>query len=142
MRRRIVSLSMLCTAYWLVNCSESGKGGDTQPKKSEVIIPRAEYTAEEPGEWVGKENEHLPQVEILPDEKEKNILIQVNLKSRSQDHYIERIGIMAEDKSDVDGVSFSRSSSHHTARLTLYPVPRESKYKVYAKCNLHDLWTM
>ena len=107
----------------------------------ERIIPKAEYTLDEPGEWEGMDFEHVPKVKILPGTKQ-NIQVKMVLINHDGSHYIERIGIMDENKKDLAGQSFSKNTQYYDIKLDLYPIPKNKNLKVYAKCNLHDLWTV
>jgi desulfoferrodoxin (superoxide reductase-like protein) len=63
------------------------------------------------------------------------------MKDSSPAHYIEKIGIMDKDKKDIAVKSIEQRSGFIEARFSLHPVPDSKDIKVYAKCNLHDLWT-
>lgn len=131
---------MLSLLYSLTGCADAGV--DAKPAKKEIIVPQAEYTVEQPGEWRGIEDEHLPKISFQPNESEGNIVVHVDLKTRSPSHYLERIGIMTEDKKDLAGTAFNRNSTDYTVRMTIHANQASGKIKVYAKCNLHDLWTV
>ncbi|PJZ69587.1 hypothetical protein CH373_08725 [Leptospira perolatii] len=114
---------------------------DTKPK-----TPKAEYTAQDPGEWEGMESSHAPlfTVEKLEGGKTK---ITVTVKENSlynASHYIERIGIFNKDKIDIVGKSFQKPAHglpSTRAELVVKDLSNDPHLKVYLKCNLHDLWT-
>jgi desulfoferrodoxin (superoxide reductase-like protein) len=121
----------------IAGCNKS-REEDNQKQK----VPQPEYTRENPGEWEGMENEHLPKIEVLPNESKDNVIVTVALKNPSETHYVERIGVMDAERKDIAGQSFTRNAHGYRAVLTVYPLHENSNFKVYVKCNLHDLWTM
>ena len=99
--------------------------------------PQAEYTAANPGEWSGLEKTHAPVIV----RSETRIQISVPLTDINPGHYIEKIGIMDQHKRDVVPViSLPRAKARSAAAEFEVP-PGDGPFKVYAKCNLHDLWT-
>ena len=126
----------------------SGEGENTEdgsrPPSSEpsrAISPKKEYTEENPAEWEEVANDHLP--EITYDEKESkgNIKVKVLGRKFSERHYIEVIGIMDERGADID-TKYLQRSDKPIAILSLSKKDYDpDKVKVFAKCNLHDLWT-
>ncbi len=101
--------------------------------------PKSEYTEIDSGEWEDIKNNHLPQIKISPKSKKENVEISVTGEF-NEDHYIERIGVMDENKQDIAGIDLERKQIPHI-KLTLDPFPENPRVKVYVKCNLHDLWT-
>ena len=136
-RRSGFAAFILISAVLLITCGKSKKDEEEQKRK----VPQAEYTKEEPGEWREIKPEHVPNIEIIKNASEDNIIVTVALKNIGGTHYIERIGVMDGDKRDVAGVSFTRNAQGYRAVMTVYPIPKEIPLTVYAKCNLHDLWT-
>lgn len=118
----------------IFGCLDPGEPG---PRK-----PQDEYTAKKPGEWKNIAKDHLPVIKYHPMKTADNIEIFVPGNSFSESHYIEKIGIMDKEKRDVASKSFKRGE-RPGAFLTLDPIPEYSEnYKIYVKCNLHDLWTV
>lgn len=108
--------------------------------QSKLRVPKEEYTAEDAGEWESIKEEHLPQVELDP--KEGFVNIKLDGKKFNPSHYIERIGIMNQDKADLVSQPITRESEPK-ASFVLKPFPSDlEKTKIYVKCNLHDLWTV
>lgn len=102
--------------------------------------PKPEYTREDPDMWSGLETEHLPVVSYYRD-REPDMYVVVNLKNPGPKHYIERIGIMDENWKDIVYQDFTMNNRVFEARFFTASLPSNKKLKVYAKCNLHDLWT-
>ena len=81
--------------------------------------------------------------EIVFDEKKSkdNIKVKVLGKKFSERHYIEVIGIMDERGADID-TKYLQRTDKPIAILSLSKKDYDpDKVKVFAKCNLHDLWT-
>ncbi len=119
--------------FTVTRCSPGGDEGRT---------PRAEYTAEDPGEWAAFSESHAPRIQIVRDV----LRVDVPLQKIDRSHYIEKIGVMdAQGRDVVPAVAFPREASEKStvsANLALSELRGDlSAYKVYAKCNLHDLWT-
>lgn len=114
-------------------CSQGENDGRT---------PRDEYTAEEPGEWVAFSESHAPRVTLVRD----LVRVEVPLKKIDRSHYIEKIGIMdAYGRDVVPARPFPREASDRRTVRADFEIADlrgdHEDYKIYAKCNLHDLWT-
>lgn len=122
-------------------CSNEEGGNQPQPPPEKIvpITPKAEYTEQEAREWEEIKDEHLPKIKIDFKSKKENIAIKVE-GGFNERHYIERIGIMDENKQDLAGKSLEVNQKPEVV-LSLDPIPENPRVKVYVKCNLHDLWT-
>lgn len=120
-----------------LNCGE--KPRILPPKDADAVVPRLEYSLDKPGEWVGLEAEHIPRVTINRQSK-PYILVWVPLKNASTEHYIEKIGIMDKDRNDIALKVFSRHEKYFEAKFLLSEIKVDKDMKLFAKCNLHDLW--
>ena len=120
-------------------CTNEEGNNQPPPEKIIPITPKPEYTEKEAGEWEEIKDEHLPKVKIDFKAKKENIAIKVE-GGFNERHYIERIGIMDENKQDLAGKSLEVNQKPEVV-LSLNPIPENPKVKVYVKCNLHDLWT-
>ena len=103
--------------------------------------PKPEYTRDDPGEWTGMEEDHIPVVTFYTD-REPDIIVRVDLKNPTAIHYIEKIGIMDENRKDLVCKEFRSVDKIFEAQFYSAHIPGDKKkLKVYAKCSLHDLWT-
>lgn len=132
---------MLTRAIWLIlflllsSCVQMEEEQKVEPK-----TPKEEYTAEDAGEWESIKEDHLPIVELDP--KEGVVNVWLNPKKFNPNHYIERIGIMNQDKVDLVSKPFGRQEEPRVS-FVLKPFPSDlERTKIYVKCNLHDLWTV
>ncbi|MCG9874792.1 MAG: hypothetical protein MH321_08405 [Leptospiraceae bacterium] len=113
----------------------------------EPVTPQDEYTLEAPGIWSGLEESHLPIVLVTRKGRgEQKIAIRVqDTTNFSLNHYIEKIGIMDENKMDIAVKIFPDRTVYIDepidASFELSSLPESPKIKAYVKCNLHDLWT-
>lgn len=100
------------------------------------LTPRAEYSAEDPGEWSAEAATHAPIAEL----RESGVYVRVLLRGAGPEHYIEKIGIL--DEAGRDAVPPRLLNSEPPTNIeALLPRPeRSGRYRVYARCNLHDLW--
>jgi desulfoferrodoxin (superoxide reductase-like protein) len=122
---------------FLAACKDTDTG-----RGSREIVQQDQFTREKPGHWEGLEDEHLPRIKFFPDRKKDNIEVRVYLNPSGGRHYIEKIGLMNEQKQDVSVVSLKNDvpQSNIVVYLT-YPLGDTDKVKVFVKCNIHDLWT-
>jgi|GEM_PF-1189430 len=136
----IISVTLAFMMILFFSCSSDDGSGKMSSEPGKRL---AEYSADKPGKWKGKEDGHAPYVKVIRGQSKNNIIVYVNLKDFSENHYIERIGIMDENKKDLAGISYSPKarSSRIKATFSLSPVPTAPNVKVYVKCSQHDLWT-
>ncbi|MCX7999128.1 MAG: desulfoferrodoxin family protein [Leptospiraceae bacterium] len=119
-------------------CSSENEG---KLSHNDPIPPQEEYTKESPGEWKGKEAEHLPQIKVLDTSKTKHN-IQVHVTGNfNQTHYIEKIGIMDENKNTLDEKEIGAGEEPFVTLSLDLTKESSKKAKVYVKCITHDLWT-
>jgi desulfoferrodoxin (superoxide reductase-like protein) len=104
------------------------------------VIPQKEYTGEEPGQWAGLANDHIPKFTFNRSLNQNNLRVEIPGRKFNERHYIEAIGIMDEKMADID-VKILQRGDIPIAILTLDKSMDPKKVKVFAKCNLHDLWT-
>lgn len=104
------------------------------------IVPQKEYTKGEPGEWESISADHIPKFEWDKTLSKNNLRIEVPGRKFNERHFIEAIGIMDERMADLD-VKILQRGDVPIAILTLDKSHDPKKIKVFAKCNLHDLWT-
>ncbi|MBK7056933.1 MAG: hypothetical protein IPO06_02420 [Leptospiraceae bacterium] len=144
-----LSLILGIIVLLLLNCTgneEEIEEVEDRPDSSDVasraISPQKEYTKDNPAEWESVVNDHLPEIIFNKSKSKENITVKVLGKKFSERHYIEVIGIMDEQSADLD-VKYIDRGSQPTAILSLNPRDHDpEKIKVFAKCNLHDLWTV
>ena len=113
-------------------------------KTDEHITPLSEYTEDNPREWGNIADEHIPQAKMSSDKGKEAIVINVPLKNASMGHYIEKIGILDEKGKEIVSETLPRLPNPKTYAFFLtrdLPSDR-SKLKIFAKCNLHDRWTV
>lgn len=136
---RLVSTLLSCLAGLLMALHCGGKE-DNKPHS----VPNAEYSYEAPGQWIDLRDEHSPQLTYFRDRPQNNLLAYVKLKGSGQQHYIEKIGIMDMNKRDVVPFVTSEKTAegYYQGWFTIesFRYARDQKWKLYVKCNLHDLW--
>ena len=127
-------LCFLIITLFFIHCGDSASVNPKEVKKF--------YSLHDFGKWENQVDDHVPRLEVDSYATQFNVLVYVLLKDSSKSHYIEKIGILDDHEKVIHEVSFGPGAqSSFTARFTLYPLPFDiSGYKVYAKCNLHDLW--
>jgi len=104
-------------------------------------VPLMEYTEEKPAEWEGLEEEHIPRVEYHEGSLH-NIIIRVKFPIQHPlDHYIQKIGVMAPDGTDIIVQNYNPDADYYDARFNLPFVGKGQGYKAFARCSQHDLWT-
>ncbi len=137
-KRSLTVLFILLLPGLFFACSnEADRGGQGTYK------PLPEYTKEEPGRWAAISKDHAPTVELYFDGTRDVIRVKVALRDSSHGHFIEKIGIF-EKKSKKDLYVIELPSDVAVYDVTI-PYPegyKDDQIKVFAKCNLHDLWTV
>lgn len=101
------------------------------------ITPRAEYSAEDPGEWGAEAATHAPLVEL----RDVTVYVRLPMRGAGPEHYIEKIGILDENGIDAVPPQALGPDARTNIEATLPRPSRSGTYRVYARCNLHDLWT-
>lgn len=135
-KRKYISITVFAIyAVIHFNC----KGNSPERFQTEKPrIPLKEYSKDEPGEWVGLEEQHYPRVTIDNSSME-NIIVRVNFPvNHEPDHYIEKIGLMDKDGNDIIVKKFNPTADYWEARFSIPFIPKG--VKAYARCSLHDLW--
>lgn len=142
--RLFLSIMITISAY---SCTAENEDGDEienkpqEPAERHVISPKKEYTKENPAEWKRVARDHIPEIEFDKSKSKENVKVKVQGRNFSERHYIEVIGIMDERSRDID-IKYIERGSEPIAILTLnLKEYNPEKIKVFAKCNLHDLWT-
>jgi desulfoferrodoxin (superoxide reductase-like protein) len=113
-------------------------------KTQDHLKPLPEYTEEKPREWGNIAEEHIPQARLTTNRSREAIIINVPLKKASTEHYIEKIGILDEKGKEIVSEALPRLPNPKTyAFFFIQDLPSDkSKLKIFAKCNLHDRWTV
>src|SRR5512136_2244852 len=90
-----ININFIATVTFFItfaSCkNESNPYGDGSP-----ITPQKVYTADNPGNWRGREGEHTPVVKFLSNSGDGNVEVSVTLKNPSPSHFIEKILIAEE----------------------------------------------
>lgn len=110
-------------------------------QSTDVGPPKPEYTKADPGRWVEIAEDHLPEIKFVTSPLSDKIHIELKSRNWSENHYIEKIGIMdKKTKRDLAVQEFPRGTFVFDADFD-YDF-NDKDVKVYVKCNLHDLWTV
>jgi desulfoferrodoxin (superoxide reductase-like protein) len=135
----ILITSIFCGAE---NEDKNEKRPEGSDPSSRAISPKKEYTKDEPAEWKAIAKDHIPEIVFNSAKSKDNIKVTVLGKNFSERHYIEVIGIMDERSADID-VKYLKRGDNPAVMLSLDTKEYDpEKIKVFAKCNLHDLWTL
>ncbi len=132
---KIIRLFLLLWGFSLCTC------GVQQSNDRNPVIPLEEYTAENSDRWEMVEDSHIPHVMITRGNPD-TIKIWIESFEWKPDHYIEKIGIMDEQKRDINELVFPKTKVLDISAV--FPLPtdwKNRKLKAYSKCSLHDLWT-
>ena len=120
----------------LLTASCSFEDESTGPRR-----PQDEYTADEPGEWAGIAQEHLPQISFIERDGKEFVRVRLAFHDPNPAHYIEKIGIFEKaTKRDLEVISFDRDTGTYDVELPYHY--KDKDVKIFVKCNLHDLWTV
>lgn len=134
--KQITSILSLVILLFVACQKEGGEQEIAEPTK-----PKDEYTKENPGEWVDVAKDHLPHVELAGKLSPNNVKVTLTGTEFNTEHYIEKIGIIDKEKNEIASKTLEKGS--HEAFLTYkYDHDTLADIKVYAKCNLHDVWTL
>lgn len=136
----ILISSFFCAAETEDKTDDAIRPKNSDPE-SRAISPQLEYTEDKPAEWEAIANDHLPEIVFEKSKSKDNVKVKVLGKKFNERHYIEVIGLMDERKADID-IKYVERGSNPIAILSLDLKDHDpEKIKVFAKCNLHDLWT-
>lgn len=91
------------------------------------------FTADNPGEWKGKQDIHAPQVTVKGSEVKV-----VTKHPMSAEHYIVRHTLVLEDGTYVGATTFVPTEQPESSYEL--PVGYMGKFYVTSFCNLHDFW--
>jgi desulfoferrodoxin (superoxide reductase-like protein) len=113
-------------------------------KTGNKIKPLSEYTEDNPREWGKVAEDHIPQARLTTNKGKEAVVINIPLKKASMEHYIEKIGILDEKGKEIVSESLPRLPNPRTyAFFFTKDLPSDrNKLKIFAKCNLHDRWTV
>ena len=137
---------ILVNSFYCTGESEDRADNENRQQNSDPasrsISPQKEYTKDKPAEWAKIANDHLPEIVFEKSKSKDNVKVKVLGRKFSERHYIEVIGIMDEHSADIDA-KYIEKGTPPIAILSLNTKDHDPKtIKVFAKCNLHDLWTV
>ena len=129
----------LFACFFMAGCQRSVESSvNTEPQK-----PLQEYTAENPREWQKEAPSHLPHGRMnLNGDHEIFVYLEPGASGEfHKGHYIEKIGIMDQDGRTIAVKEFK--PGHHSPYTASFKLPPGSyrHYKLFSRCNLHDLWS-
>ncbi len=138
----------ILAAVWLVTapcgCSRA-QDEPARPAEKPAAAEPAEEAAEEvhtrdhPGAWGGKEDSHVPHVEVQKTESGLTVTVSVNHEMNPEKpHYIMWIQLRDGDDNLLGEKRFQAEDAKAEAVFNLTDGP--SKLVAYEKCNLHGLW--
>jgi desulfoferrodoxin (superoxide reductase-like protein) len=135
-------LIILCFNLVLISCAANEEESASNPASRAGRIPQKEYTLENPGEWKSIALDHIPEIQIDKARSQNNVRVKISGNQFSERHYIEVIGVMDERSHDLDLKYLKRGDQLAVVLSVNLKEQDASKLKVFAKCNVHDLWTI
>ncbi|MFZ5631176.1 MAG: hypothetical protein ACOY5B_18735 [Spirochaetota bacterium] len=122
---------------WLTSaCKDSN-----QLPKDGPIRPMKEYSIGNSREWVEMEKRLAPQVRKSVNEGKPALLVEVPNAKVDQGTYIEKIGVMNMDGSEIAVTTIKRERNPLTyAYFDWNLIPWSGKIKAFVKWNKYDLW--
>jgi desulfoferrodoxin (superoxide reductase-like protein) len=139
----------LCLAVIIasfLSCKNDGVDSEVSERYTtdDRIVPLAEYTEDNPREWGDIAQEHIPRVRWTKNNGRDAIVVEVPLKKKSTQHYIERIGVLGANGKEIVSEGIPRLPNPRThAFFYKDDLPAKTEgVKVYIKCNLHSMWTV
>lgn len=107
----------------------------------EPIVPMKEYTQEYAREWTDISDEHALTARKSMNDGKPAILIETKKLTPTFSHYIEKFGIMDMQGKELASVSIPKGNSPpNYGYVESSVLPLTGKIKIFAKCNMHDLW--
>lgn len=142
--KRLFSLTIpFLSIFVFFQCGSDDKNGQNELYLGDKpVVPLKEYTRDIPREWSDISDEHIPRVQKTRHRGKSALLITVPLKNASNEHYIEKIGILNEENREIISLTIPRQNNPPIyAYFRTSELPLNTDLKAFAKCNLHDLWT-
>ena len=131
---QIIFITLLTVAT--ISCSDSGNPNKGVSNPEAVRFRSAEY----PGKWKAKADEHNVDIKISTVNNKKIINVQVPFaKQRNRRHYVEAIMLVDASGKELQKKAFKTGYGEKGAR---FQVPEDFRDTVFVviKCNLHDMW--
>jgi len=127
-------------AALLLAFSFACKKQDEMPKDG-PIRPMKEYSIGNSREWSAMEKQLAPQVRKSVHNGKPALLVEVPNAKVDQSTYIEKIGVMKMDGSEIAVVTIERERNPPTyAYFDWELIPWSGKIKAFVKWNKYDLW--
>lgn len=137
-RNRRISI-VLITA--LVIGVASACKDSNEPSKDLPLIPMKEYSVGNAREWTAMEKQLAPQVRKSVHNGKPALLVEVPNAKTDQSTYIEKIGVMNMDGSEIAVATIERGNNPPAyAYFDWNLIPWSGKIKAFVKWNKYDLW--
>ena len=134
-KRNMLMMSAAIAAL-VISCKDSN-----QLPKDVPIRPMKEYSIGNSREWVEMEKRLAPQVRKSVNEGKPALLVEVPNAKVDQGTYIEKIGVMNMDGSEIAVTTIKRERNPLTyAYFDWNLIPWSGKIKAFVKWNKYDLW--
>ncbi|MFO1480416.1 MAG: hypothetical protein U1F40_09480 [Turneriella sp.] len=134
-KRNMLMMSAAIAAL-IISCKDSN-----QLPKDGPIRPMKEYSIGNSREWVEMEKRLAPQVRKSVNEGKPALLVEVPNAKVDQGTYIEKIGVMNMDGSEIAVATIKRERNPLTyAYFDWNLIPWSGKIKAFVKWNKYDLW--
>ncbi|MCG9875171.1 MAG: hypothetical protein MH321_10330 [Leptospiraceae bacterium] len=119
----------------LINC------GNSENWNVGKLVPMQEYSEDDPREWENIAKPHLPVARLSMNNGKEALLIENPEFKTSYNHYIENFGAMSLEGKEFDSVSITRTTMPlNYGYIQRDKLPSSERFKIFAKCNQHDLW--
>jgi len=115
--------------------------GNSEDWKIGKLTPMQEYSEDDPREWQDIAKEHLPIARLSLNKGKEALLIENPDLHTSFNHYIESFGALTLDGKEIDSSNVERTNIPlNYGYIDRENIPRSDSFKIFAKCNQHDLW--
>ncbi|GAB4433106.1 MAG: hypothetical protein OHK0011_16070 [Turneriella sp.] len=135
-KQRVLIMAMGLGPWLNSACKDSN-----QLPKDGPIRPMKEYSIGNSREWVAMEKRLAPQVRKTVHQGKPALLVEVPNAKVDQGTYIEKIGVMNMDGSEIAVTTIKRERNPLTyAYFDWSLIPWSGKIKAFVKWNKYDLW--
>lgn len=137
----MIRISVALGVSLLIALAGGACKGDDKGKSNLPVVPMKEYSVGNSREWFDMEKRLAPEVRKSVNGGKPALLVEVPNAKVDESTYIEKIGLMRMDGTEITVTAVKRERNPLTyAYFDWQLVPWSGKIKAFVKWNKYDLW--